>query len=58
MEIAKLKTQAQGKEREIAEEEARIAELQKAQKDVSGCPPFSPGIAASPVGLNLLFAVD
>ncbi|GAA5966873.1 hypothetical protein JCM8115_006184, partial [Rhodotorula mucilaginosa] len=33
MEIAKLKTQAQGKEREIAEEEARIAELQKAQKD-------------------------
>lgn len=35
MEIAKLKTQAQGKEREIGEEEARIAELQKAQKDAS-----------------------
>lgn len=34
MEIAKLKTQAQGKEREIAEEETRIADLQKAQKDV------------------------
>lgn len=42
MEIAKLKTQAQGKEREIAEEEARIAELQKAQKDVSGRPPPPP----------------
>ncbi|GAA5979962.1 hypothetical protein JCM10908_001481 [Rhodotorula pacifica] len=36
MEIAKLKTQADGKEREIAEEEARIAELQKAQKDLTG----------------------
>lgn len=34
MEIAKLKTQADGKEREIAEEEARISELQKVQKDV------------------------
>ena len=45
MEIAKLKTQAQGKEREIAEEEARIAELQKAQKDVSGRPPPPPFFA-------------
>ncbi|GAA5866699.1 hypothetical protein JCM3774_001962 [Rhodotorula dairenensis] len=35
MEIAKLKTQAQGKEREIGEEEARITELQKAQKDLT-----------------------
>lgn len=34
MEIAKLKTQAEGKEREIKEEEARIKELEKAQKDV------------------------
>ncbi|BGP36911.1 Structural maintenance of chromosomes protein 2 [Rhodotorula kratochvilovae] len=33
MEIAKLKTQAEGKEREIKEEEARIKELEKAQKD-------------------------
>ncbi|POY73859.1 hypothetical protein BMF94_3029 [Rhodotorula taiwanensis] len=36
MEIAKLKTQADGKEREIAEEEARIAELLKVQKDLTG----------------------
>ena len=41
MEIAKLKTQAQGKEREISEEEARIADLQKAQKDVSRRPIFA-----------------
>lgn len=34
MEIAKLKTQAEGKEREIKEEETRIKELEKAQKDV------------------------
>ncbi|GEM06543.1 structural maintenanceof chromosome 2 [Rhodotorula toruloides] len=35
MEIAKLKTQAEGKEREIKEEEARIKELEKAQKDLA-----------------------
>ncbi|TNY19274.1 hypothetical protein DMC30DRAFT_13079 [Rhodotorula diobovata] len=35
MEIAKLKTQAEGKEREIKEEEARIKELEKAQKDLT-----------------------
>ncbi|GJN91828.1 hypothetical protein Rhopal_004851-T1 [Rhodotorula paludigena] len=33
MELAKLKTQAEGKEREIKEEEARIRELEKAQKE-------------------------
>jgi structural maintenance of chromosome 2 len=38
MEIAKLKTQAEGKEREIKEEEARIKELEKAQKDVRALP--------------------
>jgi structural maintenance of chromosome 2 len=34
MEIAKLKTQAEGKEREIKEEEARIVELEKSVKEV------------------------
>ena len=34
MEIAKLKTQAEGKEREIKEEESRIKELEKVQKEV------------------------
>ncbi|GAA5853552.1 hypothetical protein JCM8547_002503 [Rhodosporidiobolus lusitaniae] len=35
MEIAKLKTQAEGKEREIKEEEARIVELEKSVKDLT-----------------------
>ncbi|GAA5831466.1 hypothetical protein JCM11251_004033 [Rhodosporidiobolus azoricus] len=35
MEIAKLKTQAEGKEREIKEEEARIVELEKSVKELT-----------------------
>lgn len=43
MELAKLKTQAEGKEREIKEEEARIRELEKAQKEVRLRSPSSAG---------------